>query len=105
MLLKISLVLAILVGAATLFFTGNVKEKIATLTADLSTAQSAQQAAEEAQRKATAEARASKTAFEQSSKELNDATNRLVGVTAQLAEQQKRANKASTDLVLMTEER
>src|SRR4051812_13890116 len=99
MLLKISLALAILVGLATLYFTMPVKEKIEGLQASLTTAQGAQKTAEEGQRKARAEASASKTAFESASKELADATNRLTGVTALLAEQQKRANKASTDLV------
>jgi len=41
MLLKISLILAILVGAATIVFTGNVKNKIETLTGERDTAQQA----------------------------------------------------------------
>lgn len=105
MLLKISLALAILVGLATLYFTIPVSDKITGLETTVTTAQAAQKTAEEGQRKATAEARQSKTAFEVATKELADATNRLTGVTAMLAEQQKRANKSSTDLVAMTEER
>jgi hypothetical protein len=105
MLLKISLVLAILVGAATLFFTGNVKTKIDELNTNLTSAQQAQKAAEDARTKATQEARKSKEAFETASKELNMATNLLSDVSKNLAIQQKRADKASSDLVNMTEER
>lgn len=105
MLLKISLILAILVGIATLVFTGNVKTKIDTLTGERDMAQSAQQAAEEAQRKASDEAKKNKASFETASQELNMATNLLKEVSGQLAVQQKRADKASADLVTTTEER
>jgi hypothetical protein len=105
MLLKISLVLAILVGAATLFFTGKVNEKLVAETARATTAEQAQKAAEEARTKATQDARKSKEAFENASKELNSATNLLSEVSKNLTIQQKRADKASGDLVNMTEER
>jgi chromosome segregation ATPase len=105
MLLKISLVLAILVGAATLFFTGNVKEKIDTLNTSLSAAETAKKSAEDAQRKSSDEAKKSKAALEASTKELNVATNLLGEVSKNLTVQQKRADKASADLVTMTEER
>jgi hypothetical protein len=105
MLLKISLVLAILVGAATLFFTGNVKSKLDELNSNLTAAQQAQKSAEEARTKATQEAKKSKEAFENASKELNTTTNLLNEVSKNLAIQQKRADTASRDLVTMTEER
>jgi len=63
MLLKISLVLAILVGAATLFFTGSVKQKIDDQTARANTAEAAQKTAEDGQRTAKAEAKKNKEAF------------------------------------------
>ena len=105
MLLKISLVLAILVGAATIFFTGNVKTKIDELNSNLTTAQQAQQSAEEAQRKAQDDAKKSKAAFDTASKELNTATNMLRDISAELAVQQRRADTASSNLVTVTEER
>lgn len=105
MLLKISLILAILVGAATLFFTGNVKTKIDTLTGERDSALQAQQAAQDAQRKAQDEAKKSKAAYETASKDLNTATNLLRDVSNDLNVQRKRADKASADLVTVTEER
>src|SRR5688500_12310787 len=105
MLLKISLILAILVGAATIVFTGNVKNKIETLTGERDTAQQAQASAEEARTKAQDDAKKSKAAFETASKELNVATNLLRDVSAELAVQQKRADTASSNLVTATEER
>jgi len=105
MLLKISLVLAILVGAATLFFTGAVKQKLDDQTARANTAEQAQKTAEDNQRKAQADAKKSKEAFENASKELNATTNLLGEVSKNLVVQQKRADKASADLVAVTEER
>ena len=105
MLLKISLVLAILVGAATIFFTGNVKTKIDELNTNLTAAQTAQTAAEEAQRKAQDDAKKSKAALDVASKELTTATNMLRDVAAELQVQQKRADTASSNLVTVTEER
>jgi cell shape-determining protein MreC len=105
MLLKISLVLAILVGLATLYFTGPVKAKIDDLTANVASAQAAQKTAEDAQRKATDEAKKTKATLEATTKELTATTNFLAGVSAQLNEQKKRADKASTELVNVTEER
>jgi hypothetical protein len=105
MLLKISLVLAILVGAATLFFTGAVKQKIDDQTARANAAEQAQKTAEDKERTAKADAKKSKEAFETASKELNAATNLLGEVSKNLTIQQKRADKASADLVQTTEER
>lgn len=105
MLLKISLILAILVGAATLFFTGNVKTKLDTVTGERDDAVKAQQAAQEAQRKAQDDAKKSKAAFETASKDLSTATNMLRDVSNELNTQKKRADKASADLVTVTEER
>jgi hypothetical protein len=105
MLLKISLILAILVGAATLFFTGNVKTKLDTVTGERDQAVQAQQAAQDAQRKAQDEAKKSKAAYETASKDLNTATNMVRDLSNDLNVQKKRADKASADLVTATEER
>lgn len=105
MLLKISLILAILVGAATLFFTGNVKTKLDTVTAEKDQAVQAQQAAQDAQRKAQDDAKKSKAALEIASKDLNTATNLVRDLSNDLNTQKKRADKASADLVTVTEER
>ncbi len=105
MLLKISLALAILVGLATLYFTMPVKEKIDTLTSTLAATESAKAEAEAAQAKATDEAKKSKAALEATSKELGAVTNMLAAVSTRLTEQEKRANKASTELLAVTEER
>src|SRR5688500_15227642 len=105
MLLKISLILAILVGAATIVFTGNVKNKIETLTGERDTAQQAQASAEEARTKAQDDAKKSKAAFETASKELNVATNLLRDVSAELAAQQKRADPPSPNLATPTDDR
>jgi hypothetical protein len=105
MLLKISLALAILVGLATLYFTIPVKQKIDDLTANVASAQAAQKTAEDGQRKANEETKKTKATLETTTKALNEATNFLAGVTAQLTEQKKRADKASTELTTVTEER
>jgi len=105
MLLKISLALAILVGLATLWFTGPVKEKIDGLTSSLTAAQTAQKTAEDGQRKANEEAKKTKATLEATTKSYNETTNFLAGVTAQLTEQKKRADKASAELITTTEER
>lgn len=105
MLLKISLGLAILVGLATLYFTGPVKEKIDTLSSSLASAETAKTEAEAAQAKAATEAKSAKAALETSSKELAAATNALHGAVTTLAEQRKRADRASAELVAVTEER
>lgn len=105
MLLKISLVLAILVGLGTLFFAGGVKDKlteqqasIQSLTTEKTTAQEAQKKAQDAEKKA-------KTALEDTNKQLNAATNSLVASLTRLQEQEKRANIASSNLVVVTEDR
>jgi hypothetical protein len=105
MLLKISLILAILVGAATLFFTGNVKTKLDTVTGERDQAVQAQQAAQDAQRKAQDDAKKSKAALEIASKDLSTATNMLRDVSNELNVQKKRADTASANLVTVTEER
>jgi hypothetical protein len=105
MLLKISLALAILVGLATLFFTGGISSKledlngqVATLTNEKTTALDAQKKAQDAEKKARA-------ANEEATKQLNVATNSLAAATTRLGEQERRANIASSNLVVVTEDR
>jgi DNA-binding transcriptional MerR regulator len=93
------------VGLATLYFTIPVKQKIDDLTANVASAQAAQKTAEDGQRKANEETKKTNATLETTTKALNEATNFLAGVTAQLTEQRKRADKASTDLTTVTEER
>jgi hypothetical protein len=87
------------------YASGNVKSKIDDLTANVASAQAAQKTAEDAQRKASDDAKKSKAALEATTKELTATTNLLVGVSAQLNEQRKRADKASAELTTVTEER
>lgn len=105
MLLKISLGLAILVGLATLYFTMPVADKINTLNTDLAAATTAKTEAEAARSKALEETKKTKATLEATSKELMAATNFLAVTSTQLNEQKKRADKASAELVSVTEER
>jgi chromosome segregation ATPase len=106
MLLKISLGLAILVGLATLYFTHvQVGGKIQTLQGDLATVTQAKDQALEAEGKAKEDAKRARASLDQASKELGMTTNLLSQVTRDLDTQRKRADKASTDLATVTEER
>jgi chromosome segregation ATPase len=106
MLLRLSLIVAILAGVATLYF-GHVKvqEKLTTLTDDLSQAQNARTKAEEAQRKADKESKQAKADLAQANKDLAEKVATLETTTAKLAEQEKRANQASEELTKVTGER
>lgn len=106
MLLRISLVVAILAGLATLYFSHvKVSDRITTLTTERDTAQNAQRTAEEQQRKAEKERRAAREDLEKANKELADKTAALEATGARLAEQEKRANQVSEELTRITGER
>lgn len=106
MLLRISLVIAIVAGLATLYFTHfKVSERITTLTSDVETAQNARQSAEEQQRKAERERRQAREELEKINKELADKNVVLEATATRLAEQERRANQLSEDLTRVTGER
>jgi len=106
MLLRISLVVAILAGVATLYF-GHVKvqDKLTTLTGERDQAQTAQRTAEDSQRKAEKERKQAREDLDKASKDLAEKSTVLDATTAKLAEQEKRANQASEDLTKVTGER
>jgi hypothetical protein len=105
MLLKISLGLAILVGLATLYFTIPVSDKITGLKDSLAASETAKTEAQTAQAKAVEESKKLKTTLEATTKDLAEKTNRLAFAEAGLKEQQKRADRASAELVTTTQER
>jgi cell shape-determining protein MreC len=106
MLLRISLVVAILAGVASLYFSHvKVAEKITTITGERDQAQTAQKTAEDQQRKAEKERRQAREDLDKANKELADKTANLEATTAKLAEQEKRANQLGEDLTKVTGER
>ncbi len=106
MLLRISLVVAILAGVAALYFSHfKVAERINTLTTDLQTAQTAKQTADEAQRKAQAEAKKAKEEATKATQQLAETTAGLQEKTVRLNEQMKRAGQLSEELNTITKER
>src|SRR5579862_5432220 len=106
MLLRISLVVAILAGLGTLYFSHvKVAERITNLTTERDTAQTAQRTAEDLQRKAEKERRLAKDELEKTNKELTDKNAALDATNSKLAEQEKRANQLNEDLTRVTGER
>lgn len=106
MLLRISLVIAIVAGLATLYFSHvKVADRITNLTSERDTAQSAQRSAEEQQRKSDRERRQAKEELEKTNQALAENMAALETVTARLTEQEKRANQLSEDLTRVTGER
>src|SRR5438477_10024460 len=106
MLLRISLVIAILASLATLYFSHvKVADKISTLGKDLETAQTGQRTAEEQKRKADKERRTAREDLDKANKALAEKNTVLEATTTRLAEQEKRANQASEELTKVTGER
>jgi len=106
MLLRISLVIAILAGVATIYFSHvNVANKITTITGERDTALDAQRTAEEAQRKAEKERRQANEELAKANKSLTEKTAVLDATNSKLAEQEKRANQLNEDLTKVTGER
>lgn len=98
MLLRISLIIALLAGLGGLYV-GHVKisEKITTLTSDLETARNNETTARQAETKAKGEAKKAKEDLAQATQELAEKTQALESITGRLAEQEKRANKLFED--------
>jgi multidrug efflux pump subunit AcrA (membrane-fusion protein) len=106
MLLRISLVIAILAGVATLYFSHvKVAERITTLSTERDAAQSAQRTAEEQQRKAEKEKKVAAQELEKANKALAEKGATLDATNTKLAEQEKRANQLNEDLIRVTGER
>jgi hypothetical protein len=99
MLLRLSLIVAILAGGAALYFTHvQVSQRITDLTSERDTEKSNAEKATQEASKAKTESRKAKEDFDKSAKELADKTTALEGATARLTEQEARANKASEEL-------
>jgi outer membrane murein-binding lipoprotein Lpp len=106
MLLRISLVVAILAGLAALYFSHfKVTEKINTLTTDLGTAQAAQKTAEDGQRTAKADAKKSKEELTKANQELDDTKSELATTKSSLTVQLGRANELAEKLDAVTKTR
>jgi hypothetical protein len=106
MLLRIALIVAILAGAGTLYFSQTkVKDRIDTLTGERDTAQGAQRTAEEAQHKAEKERRVAREELDKANKDLTEKTATLQATNDKLAEQEKRANQLDENLVKVTGEK
>lgn len=98
MLLRISLIIALLAGIGGLYF-GHVKvsDRINTLTSDLETARNNESTARQAETKAKGEAKKAKEDLATATQELADKAQALETATGRLAEQEKRANKLFED--------
>jgi hypothetical protein len=106
MFLKISLIVAILVGVGTLFVTHEmVAPKISEMKETLTNTQKERDDSRQAEAKAKNEAKTNKMNFEAVSKQFNEATNALLVVSTELRTQKQRADKASSDLEERTRER
>jgi cell shape-determining protein MreC len=106
MLLRISLVIAILAGAAILYFTHfSVAPRIDTLTGDLETARQNESVAQDAERKAREEARRARADLDQTQQQLTETTTNLQETGARLAQQQRRADQLGEELTRTTGER
>jgi hypothetical protein len=106
MLLKISLVLAILIGLGTLYLTHfQIAPKIEDLKSTLSTTQGQLTQSQEAQAKAEKNAKDLKASLDTTTTKFNEATNALMIAATAANEQRTRADKASADLEERTRER
>lgn len=106
MFLKISLIVAILVGCGTLFITHQiVGPKITDLKDTLATTQKNLTDSQQAEAKAKNEAKKLKGDLDTLTKNYTEATNLLMAASNELKTQTARANKASSDLEERTRER
>jgi cell shape-determining protein MreC len=106
MLLRISLIIAILAGLATLYFGHfRVAERITNLASERNDAQSAQLTAEANAREARADARKAREEEETAKRDLAEVTGELEVTAARLAEQTKRANNLDETLTKTMEDR
>lgn len=106
MLLRISLVVAIVAAAASLYFSHvKVADRITGLTSERDTAQNEKRTAEDAQKKAEKERRQAREDLDKTTKQLDEKTAALQATGERLAEQEKRANQVSEELTKVTGER
>lgn len=106
MLLRLSLIVAILSGLGALFFSQvNVKEKIETLNSELTQSQAQRDTALNEKQTAQNEATKAKEEMTSARKELSDKASALATSESKLSEQLARANKLATDLTQMTADR
>jgi Skp family chaperone for outer membrane proteins len=98
MLLRLSLIIAILAGLAALYFTHvQVSDRITNLTTELDTAKTNADKARQDESKAKTEAKKAKEDFDKAAKDLSDKTAALNDATGRLTEQEARASKASEE--------
>ncbi len=106
MLLRISLVIAILAGAGAFYLVHfPVNEKITTITTERDDSKKQAEEQSAAATKAKAESKKAKEEFDRANKDLEEKTVALEETTKKLAEQQKRANQASESLTAVTKDR
>lgn len=99
MLLRISLVVAILAGIAAIYFSHvPVQERITTLTSDLETSQNNERSAQQAEQKAKADAKKAREELAETSRNLEEKTATLDSTMTRLSEQEKRANRLDEEL-------
>jgi chromosome segregation ATPase len=106
MLLRISLIVAILASLGSFYFAHTrVRHRITALARQRDSAQVAQRVAEDAQRRAEKDRQQAREGLDEASKQLADKTTALESTAAKLAEQVKRANEAAENLTKVTGER
>jgi chromosome segregation ATPase len=99
MLLRISLIVAIVAGIATFVISHTqLATKIATLQSDLATTQAALATSQEAERKASADAKAANERADRLDRELSDTKENLELQTSRANTQQNRADRLEGDL-------
>lgn len=102
MLLRLSLIVAILAGLAALYFTHvQVSDKITNLSSELESQKTAAQNAQQAESKAKADAKTAREELDKATKDLAEKTSALEAATARLTEQEARANKASEEALAL----
>lgn len=98
MLLRISLIVAILAGVGAFYFEQfKVAEKIETLTTDLNTTKEAKTKADQDRSAALAAEKKAKTELDATKKTLDATSNNLAAMTARATQQEARANKSGAD--------
>ncbi len=106
MLLRISLIIAILAGGASLYFSHvKVAEKIKTLTAERDTAQTAEQTARSDEQKAKNAQRTAEQQRDQANKDLAKSQEALEATVKERDLQKKRGDKLDQDLTNVKRER
>lgn len=106
MLLRISLIVALVAGLAALYVGHfQVSERLTTLTTNLETAENNAAQARAAEQKARAEAKSAREELAEANAKLDDAVTTLNTTTEQLAQQKARADELFDNLTNVTRER